>query len=86
MPGSFGYVFTGNIFTPPLRVCELIGVFPDTFAGGELALFYRCELQSGQPSPTDIVDAVSWFPVFAPPDMAFDSEERAVRALQERLQ
>ncbi|MGH9199078.1 MAG: NUDIX hydrolase [Acidimicrobiia bacterium] len=68
-----------------VRVSELIGAFTDTFAGGELALFYRCELQSGEPRPADIVDAVAWFPVLASPEMAFESEGKAVRALQERL-
>lgn len=68
-----------------VRVCELIGAFADTFAGGELALFYRCELQFGRPRPADIVDALAWFPIVAAPEMAFESEDKAVRALQERL-
>jgi 8-oxo-dGTP diphosphatase len=68
-----------------VRVCELIGAFTDTFAGGELALFYRCELMSGQPRPADIVDRVGWFRVVAAPQMALESEEKALRALQQRL-
>jgi ADP-ribose pyrophosphatase YjhB (NUDIX family) len=72
-------------FGVSVQVGELIRAFTDTFAGGTLALFYRCELQSGQPRPADIVDAVAWFPVTAPPEMAFESAEKAVRALQQRL-
>jgi len=72
-------------FGVSIRVCELIGAFTDSVFGGELALFYRCELESGEPRPADIVDAVAWFPVSAPPEMAFQSVEKAVRALQERL-
>jgi len=67
-------------------VCELIGAFTDTFAGGEVALFYRCELQSGEPRPADIVDEVAWFPVLTPPEMAFESEQKAINALQRRLE
>ena len=69
-----------------VRVCELLGAFTDTFAGGELALFYRCELQSGEPTPADIVDEVAWFPVVALPEMAFEGEQKAVRALQQSIQ
>jgi hypothetical protein len=68
-----------------VRVGELIGAFTDTFTGGELALFYRCELQSGQPRPADIVDAAAWFPASNPLEMAFESAEKAVRALQQRV-
>jgi ADP-ribose pyrophosphatase YjhB (NUDIX family) len=67
-------------------VRELIGAFTDTLAGGEVALFYVCELRSGEPRPADIVDKVAWFLVLAPPEMAFESEENAIRSLQQRLQ
>jgi 8-oxo-dGTP diphosphatase len=68
-----------------VRVCELIGAFTDAFAGGEVALFYRCQLESGEPRPADIVDAVAWFPVTAPPELSLDSERKAVQTLRERL-
>jgi len=72
-------------FGVSVRVCELIGAFTETSHGGEVALFYRCELQSGEPRAADIVDAVDWFPVSTPPEFAYKSVENALRALQERL-
>jgi ADP-ribose pyrophosphatase YjhB (NUDIX family) len=68
-----------------IEVGELIGAFTDTFAGGEIALFYLCELKSGEPRPADIVDDVRWFRIETPPDMSLESELKAIRALQDRF-
>ena len=68
-----------------VNVGELIGAFTDTFWGSVVALFYKCELQSGEPRPADIVDDVGWFRVLAPPEIAFESEEKAIRALQQQF-
>jgi ADP-ribose pyrophosphatase YjhB (NUDIX family) len=68
-----------------IEVGELVGAFTDTFAGGEIALFYLCELKSEEPRPADIVDDVRWFRIQDPPDMSLESEEKAIRALQDRL-
>jgi ADP-ribose pyrophosphatase YjhB (NUDIX family) len=65
-------------------VHELIAAVTDSAFGPELALFYRCEIRSGEPRPADIVDAVSWFSLTAPPRMAYKSDEEAIRALQVR--
>jgi ADP-ribose pyrophosphatase YjhB (NUDIX family) len=68
-----------------IEVLELFGAFTDTFAGGEIALFYLCELKSGEPRPADIVDDVGWFRIKAPPDMSLESELKAIKALQDRF-
>lgn len=73
-------------FGVSVRVCELVAAFTDTFEGGMLALYYRCEIKSGLPRAADIVDAVSWFPVLAPPEMAFKGAAKALRVLQQHLE
>jgi len=72
-------------FGVAVRIHEIIGAFPDTFAGGEIAIYYRCGLQSGKPRPADLVDAVDWFPLEAPPDLAFGSTKAAIAALRTTL-
>src|SRR4029453_1132513 len=67
-----------------VEVGEPIGAFTDSFAGGEMALFYNCAIKSGEPGPKDIVDAVDWFPITSPPEMSLESEQKAIRAMQER--
>ena len=69
-----------------VRVCEPLGAFPDSFAGGEIAIYYRCELQSGDPRPADLVDTVEWFPVGGTPELAFESTKAAVEALRKLLE
>jgi ADP-ribose pyrophosphatase YjhB (NUDIX family) len=73
-------------FGVQVRVCQPIGAFPDSFAGGEIAIFYRCEVDAGEPAACDLVDAVAWFPVGAPPTVAFESTKAAVKALRNILQ
>jgi hypothetical protein len=68
-----------------VKVGALIGAFTDNVFGSELALFYRCTLKSGDPRPADIVDAVEWFSVFAPPRIAYRSVDQAVRTLADLI-
>jgi 8-oxo-dGTP diphosphatase len=69
-----------------VRVCEPLGAFPDSFAGGEIAIYYRCEVEAGDPRPADLVDAVDWFPVGNIPPLAFESTKAAVEALRTSLE
>jgi hypothetical protein len=72
-------------FGVTVRVSQPIGAFRDSFAGGEIAIYYRCEIESGEPGPADLVDAIDWFQVSAPPPLAFESTAEAVKALQRSL-
>jgi hypothetical protein len=68
-------------FDVTVQVGGLIGAFTDDVFGSELVLFYRCQLESGDPRPADIVDAVQWFSVFDPPEIAYRSVKRAMQTL-----
>ena len=65
-----------------IKVGQLVAAISEGSFGDEVALFYQCELESGQPRPADIVDEVAWYRVAEPPDIAFESVRLAVERLR----
>ncbi len=65
---------------------EIPGAFEHVFLGIPLVfLVYVCPVRSGEPQPADPIDGVAWFPVAAPPDLAFRAVGLAIESIQRRL-
>jgi ADP-ribose pyrophosphatase YjhB (NUDIX family) len=69
-----------------IKVESILGAFEDWFHGEPIvSLVFLCTLQAGEPRPVDFIDDVEWFPVTAPPPVAFDAVARSLAELQSRL-
>lgn len=96
MPG--GFLNAGDRIEPALiRECRremgietivgaLVGAFEGTFYDIPIvSLIYACSIASGEPRPADLIDDVRWFPLGAPPDLAFDIERDAIDAWRRKI-
>jgi 8-oxo-dGTP diphosphatase len=69
-----------------VTVGDLVGAFEDMFYDIPIIdLIYACQIVSGDPTPHDYIDEVRWFPLTAPPALAFDIIGEAIEALQRKL-
>src|ERR1700674_5583284 len=64
-----------------VNVGELVGAFEGMFYDIPIVmLIYVCQIVSGDPTPHDYIDEVRWFPLNAPPELAFDIINEAIEA------
>lgn len=69
-----------------VNVGDLVGAFEGMFYDMPIVtLIYVCTIASGEPRAADLIDDVRWFPLSAPPPLAFDIERDAMDALQRKL-
>jgi ADP-ribose pyrophosphatase YjhB (NUDIX family) len=50
-----------------------------------LLVVYRADYAGGEPSPGDDADALGWYPLAAPPALAWDAHRRALATLRAQL-
>jgi ADP-ribose pyrophosphatase YjhB (NUDIX family) len=69
-----------------VAVGDLLGVFEDEFAGSRIiSSVYLCTVACGEPHGADIIDEARWFPLSAPPPLAYPVVAEAITALRARL-
>ncbi len=69
-----------------VAVGDLVGAFEGMFYDIPIVdLIYVCRIVSGDPTPHDYIDEVRWFPLGAPPELAFPIIGEAIEALQRML-
>ena len=69
-----------------VNVGALVGAFEDLYFDIPVVeLVYACTIASGEPTPADIIDDVRWFPIDAPPELAFNHIGEAISGFRAHI-
>ena len=69
-----------------IAVGDLVGAFEFVFYDIPIvSLIYVCTIASGEPRAADIIDDVRWFPLHAPPAVAYAAVRDAIAVLGRKI-
>jgi 8-oxo-dGTP diphosphatase len=69
-----------------VTVGDLVGAFEGMFYDIPMVdLIYACTIVSGEPRAADLIDAVRWFPLSAPPELALPLVGDAIDVLRRKI-